>query len=118
MGIDVDGIVRAGGHARPAGNTLFVIEIYDPVGTGEKRARRANRDTGGVVAMVAAQDREVTPHVGERSLLYVFDPSAKFPERHLMFGFAGNRACMASDAPPVINHKAVFHSDIPEEVEV
>jgi hypothetical protein len=63
--------------------------------------------------MVAAQDREITPHVGKRSLLYVFDPRAKLTERHFVFGFARDRACMASNAPPVINDKAVFHSHIP-----
>jgi hypothetical protein len=67
--------------------------------------------------MVAAQDREVATHVGEGSLLHVLDPRAKLPERHLMLGLAGDCACMASDAPPVINHKAVFHSDVPEKIQ-
>jgi hypothetical protein len=47
---------------------------------------------------------------GERAFFDAFDPSSETAERHLVLGFAGNGAGVATDAPSVIDHKAIGHA--------
>ena len=63
-----------------------------------------------VVAVVAAQHREVPPHRGERALLDVLHPRPEVPDRHLVLGLARDRAGVAADAAVVVDQEAVLHA--------
>ena len=83
-------------HAGLAADTALVIEVDDAVGSAKQRDSRANFDARRIVAMIAAQHREVTPGVGITALFNIFDPGAIYAERNVVFFLAGHRARMAS----------------------
>ena len=59
--------------------------------------------------MVAARDLKYAARVGERALLDVFDPSPVHAYRHLVLGFAGHGAGVATDAFAIVDDETVFH---------
>jgi hypothetical protein len=66
-------------------------------------------DTRGFSAMIAPENGKISPAVGKGSLFNILHPGAIHTERHLVFGFACDRACMASDTFPGIDNKTVIH---------
>ena len=104
--VQVDGVVRAGVHARLAADAHRVVEVDDAVVPPEERRRRADRDAGGVVAVVAAQHRVEAPGVGERPLLDVLHPRPVDPEGDVVLGLAGHGAGVAADAGVLVDQEA------------
>jgi hypothetical protein len=109
FGIDVQSVVWAGGHARMAPDAKAVIEIHDPAAPFKKRPGGADAHAGGMLAMIAAQYGKVPPGVRERTLFHIFDPGPEYSQGNLIFRFAGCGACMATDAPAMIDDEAVSH---------
>jgi hypothetical protein len=60
--------------------------------------------------MIAAQHGKVAARIGIVTLLDVLHPSAVNSDRDIMFFFAGDRACMTTDATILIDDEAVAHS--------
>src|SRR5581483_5709956 len=107
--IDVERIVRAGLHARLAADAALVVEIDDAVGAAKERHRRADFDARRVVAVIAAQHREVPPRVRVAALLDVFDPRAIHADGDVVLLLAGQRAGMTADAAVLVDDKPVAH---------
>ena len=106
LGVDVDGVIRAGVHARLAADAARRVEVDDAVGPPEQRSGRADRDARRGVAVVAPQDREQPAAVGVLTLLDVLQPGAVDAEGHLVLGLAGNGARMAADAAVLVDEEA------------
>ena len=68
----------------------------------KQRRDRADLHTGRVVAVVAAQDREVPTGVGEGALLDVLHPRTKDAELDPVLLLAGDRTRVAADARALI----------------
>ena len=108
--VDVDCVVGACLHAHLASDAARVVEVDNAVITSEERLGGAALDTRGVGAVIAAQDRHLAGRVGEGPLLDVLHPGAELAHWHLVLGLAGHRACVAADASPLIDGKAVAHA--------
>ena len=103
--VDVDGVIGAGVHAALAADAVPVVEVDHSVGGSEQRSGGADRDAGGVVAMVAAHHREMPVDMGERAGLDVLDPGAVHSEGNLVFALASNRAGMTADAAAAVEQE-------------
>lgn len=104
--VDVDGVVRAGLHARLAADADAVVELHDAVGALVHRFRGADAHAGRVGAVVAARHLEMATRVGVTAGFHVFDPGAVDAEGHFVFAFAGGGAGVAADALAIIDDKA------------
>src|SRR5579863_2538383 len=111
VGIDVNGIVRAGLHAGLASNTSLGTEVDDTVFALIHRGDGADRDTGRILAMIAAGDLKDAAGIGERSLFDVLHPGAVHREGDVVLGLAGNGAGVTSDALAIIDDESVAHPD-------
>ena len=105
IGIDVQRVVRAGVHARLAADAALRVEVHDAVLPLVQRGDRTHLHARSIGAVVAAQHREVTAGVGELPPLDVLDPGPEHAELHPVLDLAGDRAGVASDAPPLVNHE-------------
>jgi hypothetical protein len=111
--VDVERVVRARLHARLAADAPVAVEVDDAVRPSVERDGGADRHARGVVAVVAAHHREVTPRVRERTLLDVLHPGAVHAQRDLVLLLARHRAGVAADAFPLVDHEAVAHARAP-----
>ena len=111
-GIDVEGIVRAGLHARLAADAAPRIEIDDTVGPPEEGAGGADLDARGILAVVAALDEEVPPGIGELSFFDIFHPCPEDANGNVVFRFASDSTGVTADAPPLVDDKTVPHSSL------
>ena len=107
--LHVKRVVGTGLHARFAADAALAVEVDDAVGAAKQRDRRTNFDTRRIVAMIAAQHREMTPGVGIATLFNIFDPGAIHAERDVVFFLAGHRARMTADATVVVDDETVAH---------
>src|SRR5262249_35279255 len=106
-GVDVERVVRTRLHAGLAADAAVAIEVHDAVGPAVERDGRADGHARRVVAVVAAQDREVATGVGIAAALHVLDPGAEGAERHPVLFLAGDRAGVTADALPLIDDEPV-----------
>ena len=113
LGVDVEGVVRAGLHARLAADAAVAVEVDDPVRPPVERHRGADGHAGRVVAVVAAKDREVPARVRKLALLDVLHPRPERAERNAVLLLARHRAGVAPDAPSLVDHEAVAHASVP-----
>src|SRR5207247_2144590 len=97
-------------HARLAADAARAVEVHDAVGAAGEGDGRADGHARRVVAVIAAQHREVAPRVRPRSLLDVLHPRAERPERDLIFFLARHRARVTADALAVVDHEAIAHA--------
>src|SRR6185437_14790781 len=109
VGIDIEGVIRAGLHAALAANTSLVVKVDDSVRTPVESFGGTNGDARGRIAVVTSHHSEMTAGVRVLALLHVLDPGAKDAHRHLVLFFAGDGAGMAANAPVLINDEAVAH---------
>jgi hypothetical protein len=86
-----------------------MVEVDDAVGPPKQRHRRADLDARRVVAMIAAQHREVAARVGVAPLLDVLHPGAIHADGDVMLFFASHGASVAADAAVLVDEKAVTH---------
>src|SRR5882762_5179541 len=100
-------------HAGLAADTARAVEVHDAIGPPVEGDGGADRHAGRRVAVVAAQDREVSPRVREGPALHVLHPGAEGAERHLVLLLARDGAGVAADAPPLVDHEAVAHGYLP-----
>src|SRR5262245_48607627 len=107
--IDVQRVVRTRLHAGFAADAAIAVEVHDAVIAAEQRGHWADGDARRVVAVIAAEHREEASRVWILALLDVLDPGSKGAERDFVFGFAGDRAGVTSDALAVVDDEAVFH---------
>jgi hypothetical protein len=96
-------------HARLATDAALVVEINDAVFSTEKRYGGTNFNTGSVIAVVAAEHREVPAGIRIVPLFDVFDPGAINTHCDVVFLFAGNRACVTTDTTILIDDESVAH---------
>ena len=80
-----------------------------PSGRRNKRHGGADFNARRVVAMVAAEHREVPARVRVVAFLDVLDPGAIHAHRDVVFFFTGNRAGVTADAAVLIDDKSVAH---------
>ena len=111
LGIDIQGVVGAGLHARFAADATVGIEIDDAVRAQKQRRNRADLHAGRIGAVVAAVNGERTARIGERSLLHVLDPGAVDPQGDVVFRLAGHRAGVTADAAAIVDDKSVIHRE-------
>ena len=80
---------------------------------GSEMCIRDSRHTRRVVALVATHDVELAGNVGKRSGFDVFDPSAIYAQRDVMFALAGHRARMTANAVVAVEKETESrHRDI------
>src|SRR5262249_47248153 len=108
--VQIDRVVRARLHARAAADARISIDIHDPVRSLLEGVDRADLHARRVVAVVAAQNREVTTDLGIRPVLDVLHPRAEVPDRDIVLRLAGDRAGVAADAAVVVDEEAVLHA--------
>ena len=111
--VDVERVVGAGLHARLAADAPLAVEVHDAVAPPVERDGGADRDARGVVAVVAAEDREVAPGVRIVSTLDVLHPCAEGAERNAILFLARHGAGVATDALPLIDDEPVAHARVP-----
>jgi hypothetical protein len=102
-------VVRAGLGAGFTADASARVEIDDTVAAREKRRDGTDFHTRRVGAMVAAHDRKKPARVWKCAFFDVFDPRPIDAERHFVFGFAGDRTGMTTNALAVIDNEAVIH---------
>jgi hypothetical protein len=69
-------------------------------------------DARGVGAVIASQDREMSPDVGKLADLHGLDPRAVDTQRNVVFRFAGGATGVAPDAFGLIDDPGVIHGRI------
>ena len=109
FGMNVESVVRAGLGARLAADTPPVVEIDDTVLARVESLGRAYIHAGRVCTMVAAHHAEQPSRIGELAFFYVFDPGPVNADRHVVLGFAGDGARVATDAFAVVDDEAEVH---------
>src|SRR5690349_9909079 len=109
VGIDVDGVVRAGLHAGFAANTAFGAEVHYPIFALVHRGHGADGHARRILAMIAASHLEDAAGVGKCPLLDVLHPGAVHGERHVVFGLARDRAGVTADALAIVDDEPVSH---------
>src|SRR6185436_4946379 len=97
LGVDEDGVIRAGGDAGLAADADRFVEVDDPVRPAVHRARRARRDARRVIALIAARDLKRAPRGGKRPDVDVLHVRAVHAERDFVLRLAGGRAGVAAD---------------------
>ena len=106
FGVDEDGVVGAGGHARLAADADGLVEIDDAIGALEHRGRGARRHAGRVRALVAARHLMRASSLRECPYVHVLDVGARHGERDEVLGLAGGRAGVAADAARLVDDLA------------
>jgi hypothetical protein len=96
-------------HARLATDAAVAVEIYDAVVAPKQRSNRTYRYAGCVVAVIAPQHGKEPVSVGILALLNVLDPGSESAKGDFVFGFAGDRARVTTDAFAMVYNEAVFH---------
>ena len=56
--------------------------------------------------MITPHDGKYPARVGELPLFYILDPGPIDPDRHIMLGFAGNRAGVAADTVAIVDYES------------
>src|SRR5258706_9828573 len=102
--VDEDRVVRTSSHAGLAANANRFIEIDDAVRTLEHRGRGTSCDTGRVRALIAARYLMCAAHLWEHAHVDVLDVGAGDANRHHVFGLAGRRARVTTDAAGVVGY--------------
>ncbi len=111
--VQVERVVGAGLHAGAAADAGVAVEIDDRVRPLVQGDDRADLDAGRLVAVIAAQHREVAPHLREGALLDVLHPGSEVSDRDLVFRLARHRARMAADALSMVDHETVGSHEAP-----
>jgi hypothetical protein len=107
--IDIKGIIRAGLHARLATDAAATVEVDNPIGSPKQRGRRADLNTRGLVAVIAAQHRKVARSIREFALLNVLDPRPVYPDGDIVLCLACHGAGVATDAAVLIDGETEAH---------
>ena len=105
----MNGIVRAGLHARLAADADAGIEVDDAIFSLVHGRDRAYPYTGWVGTMVAAGDLKMAPVVGKDACFHIFDPGAINTQGHFIFAFTGGRTGVATNTLAIVNDEAVIH---------
>jgi len=109
IGVDEDGVVRAGGHARLAADADRLVEVNDPVIPAEHRPGRTGRHARRVSALVAAGHLERAPQEGEGANVRGLDVGSRHPDRNLVLALACRGTRVASDALGLVKHLQPAH---------
>jgi hypothetical protein len=100
-------------HARFASDTAAAVEVNDAVISAKQRARRADLNTGGIVAVIAAHNAEVAAGMREFTLLDILDPRPEHSHRNTVLFFAGNRAGVTTDTTVVVDYETITQLRFP-----
>jgi hypothetical protein len=109
IGINIEGIVRAGLHTSFAANTSPVVEVYDSIRTAVESVGGTNLDAGSSVAVVTSHHAEVAAGVRKFALFDVFHPGAKDSNGHLVFLFARHGTGVTANTSILIDNESVAH---------
>jgi hypothetical protein len=96
-------------HTRLTADAALVIKVHNPVGSAKKGDGGANFNARSVIAMIAAEHREVSSRIRVAALFDVLHPCAIYAHSDVVLFFAGNRAGVTADATVLIDHKSVAH---------
>ena len=110
--VQIERVVRAGLHAGAAADAGVPIDVDDAVRALFQRVDRADRHARRVGAVVAALNQEVALDLGKLADLDVLDVGSEAADRHVVLGFAGDRAGVAPDAGVLVDHEPVLHLGI------
>jgi hypothetical protein len=108
--IHIQSVVWAGLRARFAADAAAIVEIDDAVLSCEEGGNRANLHAGRVSAVIAPHDRKQASRIGKAAFFDILDPRAINTDRYFVLGLAGDGACMAPNAFPVVDKEAEIHS--------
>ena len=110
IGIDIDGIVGAGLHARLAADASVRVEIDNAVFALIHRGHRADGDTRRIFTVIAAGDLKNAAGVGKRALFDVLHPSAIYGEDTWFSVLHATVQSVTADTLAVIDDESVLHS--------
>ena len=111
-GIDVNGVIGAGLHARLAADATGRIKFNDAVGALVHGRHRTDTHARRVGAVVAAGHLEVASDIGIGAGLHVLDPRAIDAQWHLVLRLAGGGAGVTANALAVVDDKTVVHEPL------
>ena len=109
LGVDEDGVVRAGGDAGLAPDADGLVEVHDSVRPLVHRRRGARGHARGVIALVAARHLERPPRLREHADIHVFHVRAGDGQRDGVLGLAGGGTRVAADTSSVVDDFRPFH---------
>ena len=110
IGVNVEGVVGAGLHARLTADAAVLVKVHDAIGPEVERLHGTDFHAGGVGAVVAAHDGEQAAGMGEFAFLHLFHPSPKDTYGYVVFGLASRGAGVAANTLSVVNDKPVLHN--------
>jgi hypothetical protein len=109
IGIDVERVIWTSLHAGLTADAALVVKIHNPVGSAKKRDGGTNFNARSVIAMIAAEHREVSSRIWVAALFDILHPCAIHAHRDVMLFFARHRAGVTADATVLIDDKSVAH---------
>jgi hypothetical protein len=109
VGIDIEGVIRAGLHASLAADTSLVVEVYDSIRAAVESVGGTNLSAGGRITVVTSHHAEVAAGVRKFTFFNIFHPGAKHSNRHLVLLFARHGTGVTANTSILINYKSVAH---------
>src|SRR4030042_426928 len=106
--MDIPNRIRTSHHTIPASDTGMGIDDDDAIFPFKRGFGRTNGYTAWTVTVITENRQKGLSYVGIRTFLNLFDPCWPYPEGNPVLHLAGHFTGMATDAPPKINHHAVF----------
>src|ERR1700756_4064334 len=111
VGINIQRIVGTGLHAGFAANAAFVIEIDNAIRPSEQGHRGTNFNARRIVAMIAAQHREVAAGIGITAFFNVLYPRPIYPDGDVVLFFTSDGTGVTADAAVLIDQESVTHRE-------
>ena len=97
IGIDVQRIIRTCLQARLTAYALLGSKSTMPSSRRYNAVTGQERDAGSIIAVIAAEYREMAAVIGELACLDLLHPGAIHTQGHVMLRLARHRARMATD---------------------
>src|SRR5262249_59133277 len=105
--VNIKRVIRTSLHAGLTADAALVIEVDDTVGSAKKSDGGTNLNAGSVVAVVAAEHREVPPRIRVAALFNILHPCAVYSHRDVLLFLAGKLPDMTAVATVLIDNKSV-----------
>jgi hypothetical protein len=107
QGIDISGIVRAGGKTILASDTAVFVDDDDAVFPLPGCLDRAVDDAGRTITLVAEAGEKVAGDIGVPPLFDDLHPGAIHAKGNAIFRLAGHRTAVTANAPPEIDDHGI-----------
>ncbi len=109
--VEVQRIVGAGLHTRPATDAGVAIDIDNSIRAFLERIDGTDRDAGRVGTLVAPKYGKVSANIRELTELGILDRGPEVADRNVVLSFASHCAGVAADAPRLIDDESKLHVD-------